>query len=146
VPNQLSATPKTMSYTHQPAQISEPPSPPTSDPPNQSARTDDLIPYKHIDITSFQPPRVIRWFTCTSNPFVGSRSSESFVSAVVLCVYMLSPPPRGATRMGYLIGYTEAAETFPGSNCYGMDFHSSAFMETLISYCAVQSPRFPKAQ
>ncbi len=33
---------------------------------------DDLIPYKHIDITSFQPPRLIRWCTCSSKPFPGS--------------------------------------------------------------------------
>jgi hypothetical protein len=26
----------------------------------------------HIDVTSFQPPRLIRWCTCTSRPFAGS--------------------------------------------------------------------------
>jgi hypothetical protein len=32
---------------------------------------DGVILYKHVDVTSFQPPRLIRWWTCTSKPFAG---------------------------------------------------------------------------
>jgi hypothetical protein len=33
---------------------------------------DDVIPYKHIDITPFQSTRLIRWCNCTSKPIACS--------------------------------------------------------------------------